>query len=134
MPQADVSFIPEFEKYDRRSTQDPRFWYRPTMGQQRLERLRFPWFERRLPPRPCAWPARTRASSASRSGSGRDVRRDSSRGGHDFHRFIDPEDLARMLRRHRARITHMSGIRWSPRLEFTRSTRVSYLGLARLAG
>ncbi len=62
------------------------------------------------------------------------VRRDSSRGGHDFHRFIDPEDLARMLRRHRARITHMSGIRWSPRLEFPRSTRVSYLGLARLAG
>jgi hypothetical protein len=25
MPQADVRFIPEFEKYDRRSTRDPRF-------------------------------------------------------------------------------------------------------------
>lgn len=42
MPQADVRFIPEFEKYDPRSTQDPRFWYRQTMGLQRLERLRFP--------------------------------------------------------------------------------------------
>lgn len=231
MPQADVRFIPEFEKYDRRSTQDPRFWYSPTMGLQRLERLRFPWFKRRLPSLeglsvldigcgggilsedlaragaivtgvdPSAATLRLARAHARQLGLSIDyrhgfaedlrerrrydavfavdvlehvedleatlraairalkpgghfgflthnatveafteiiwkweyVRRDSSRGGHDFHRFIDPEDLARMLRRHRARITHMSGIRWSPRLALARSTRVSYLGLARLA-
>jgi 2-polyprenyl-6-hydroxyphenyl methylase/3-demethylubiquinone-9 3-methyltransferase len=47
--QHDERFLPEYAKYDGRSRRDPGYWYRPTMGLQRLERVRFPWFRERLP-------------------------------------------------------------------------------------
>lgn len=50
MSPRDDRFLPEFARYDRRSKSDPGYWYRPTMGLQRLERVRFPWFVKRLPP------------------------------------------------------------------------------------
>ena len=46
MAQHDVRFLPEYKKYDLRTSADPGFWYRPTMGLQVLEKLRFPWFRR----------------------------------------------------------------------------------------
>ena len=229
MPQRDFRFIPEYRKYDIRTASDPRYWYRPTAGLQRLNRLRFPWFERRLPPlaglrcldigcgggilaeslaragarvvgvdpsRESLKAARERARGERldieyRHGFGERIRerarydivfavdvlehvedlgatldaavralergghfgflthnatleafeeiiwrweyveRTSPRGGHDFHRFIAPETLARMLRERGCRVEAMSGIRWRPALALTRSTRLSYLGIAR---
>jgi len=62
------------------------------------------------------------------------VERTSARGGHDFHRFIAPQALGRMLRDRGARVTAITGIRWSPEIALTRSLRLSYMGLARKAG
>ena len=50
MNKRDVRGMPEHEKYDQASTLDPEHWYRPEMGLQRLERLRFPYFERHFGP------------------------------------------------------------------------------------
>ena len=49
MPQRDQRFLPEHHKYDELSRHDPGHWYRPDAGLQRLERVRFPWFVKRLP-------------------------------------------------------------------------------------
>ncbi len=49
MRPSDDRFLAEYQKYDRRSLADPGYWHRPTMGLQKLERLRFPWFQKRLP-------------------------------------------------------------------------------------
>ncbi|MGH7725454.1 MAG: bifunctional 2-polyprenyl-6-hydroxyphenol methylase/3-demethylubiquinol 3-O-methyltransferase UbiG [Candidatus Eiseniibacteriota bacterium] len=43
-PKRDVRHLAEPAKYDEASTLDPEFWYRPDMGLQQLERLRFPYF------------------------------------------------------------------------------------------
>lgn len=48
--QADDRFRSEPAKYDRITRSDPAYWHRPSMGLQKLERLRFPWFVKRLPP------------------------------------------------------------------------------------
>lgn len=48
--QKDYRGLPEFEKYDRSSAENPGFWYEPECGLQRLERLRFPYFKERLGP------------------------------------------------------------------------------------
>src|SRR5438132_637518 len=37
-------------KYDQSSSENPDFWYEPEMGLQRLERIRFPYFESGLGP------------------------------------------------------------------------------------
>jgi 2-polyprenyl-6-hydroxyphenyl methylase/3-demethylubiquinone-9 3-methyltransferase len=229
MPQSDQRFLQEFEKYDLRTKSDPRYWHRPGMGLQVLNRIRFPWFARRLPPlagarcldigcgggilaeslaaagatvvgidpsRESLKAARAHAQSVGldieyRLGFAEDLRerarydvvfavdvlehvtdlratldaavralkpggwfgflthnatleafeeivwrweyveRNAARGAHDFHRFITPEDLARLLRARGCRVTDVAGIRWRPSIALTRSTRVSYLGLAR---
>src|SRR5262249_13174773 len=46
----DFRGLPDHEKYDRSSAENPEFWYDPEMGLQRLERLRFPYFAERLGP------------------------------------------------------------------------------------
>ncbi len=56
-----------------------------------------------------------------------------SRGHHDFHRFIRPDDLARHLRTRGARVEAQTGIRWSPKLALAKSLAVTYMGLARLS-
>ncbi len=232
MPAPDLRFLPEYQKYDLRSRQDPGYWYRPDMGLQRLERLRFPWFARRLPSlaglrvldigcgggilsedlaragarvtaldpsRETLKLARAHARREGlvidyRHGFAEDLRERAaydvvfavdvlehvddlprtldralralapggwfgylthnatleafreiiwkweyqtpsrSRGHHDFHRFIRPLDLERMLRERGARSVARSGIRWSPSLALSRSMAVTYMGLARLAG
>ena len=232
MPQRDYRFLPEYQKYDRRSRSDPKYWHRPGMGLQRLERVRFPWFARRLPPlaglrvldvgcgggilaedlaragarvtgvdpsRETLRLARAHARRLGlpiryRRGFAEDLReraaydvvfavdvlehvndlpaavaaalralrpggwfgflthnatpaafmeiiwrweyaaRGSSRGHHDFHRFIAPAELARLLRAHHVRVTAWSGIRWQPRPATTRSLAVTYMGVGRKRG
>jgi 2-polyprenyl-6-hydroxyphenyl methylase/3-demethylubiquinone-9 3-methyltransferase len=46
----DYRGLRECEKYDATSSQTPECWYDPQMGLQRLERLRFPYFEAQLGP------------------------------------------------------------------------------------
>ena len=232
MAQSDQRFMSEFEKYDLRTRRDPRYWHRPSMGLQILNRLRFPWFARRLPPlegarcldlgcgggilseslaragahvvgidpsRESLKAARAHASREGleieyRHGFAEDLRererydvvfavdvlehvndlgatldaaaralkpggafgflthnatleafeeivwrweyvqRTSARGAHDFHRFITPKDLTRLLRARGCRVTDVAGIRWRPAIALTRSTRISYLGVARKSG
>ena len=59
------------------------------------------------------------------------VSRSAPRGRHDFQKFITPETLRVALRTRGLTVRHLSGIRWTPSLALSRSTRVSYLGLAR---
>ena len=229
MRQLDQRFMPEYKKYDARTRRDPAYWHRPTMGLQVLERLRFPWFKRQLPPLaglrvldigcgggilaedlaragarvvgidPSGETLKVARAHAKRLGLDIEYRagfaeklaernrydlvfavdvlehvddleasldaairalkpgghfgflthnatleaftqiiwqweyvdRSSSRGAHEFHRFITPETLARLLRARGARVTRTTGIAWSPEIRLTRSTRVSYLGVAR---
>ncbi len=49
-PKRDVRQLAEPAKYDEASTLDPEFWYRPDMGLQQLERLRFPYFVQKFGP------------------------------------------------------------------------------------
>lgn len=49
-PKHDYRGLADPEKYDRSTAENPDFWYDPEMGLQRLERLRFPYFEKRLGP------------------------------------------------------------------------------------
>lgn len=227
----DLRFLPEYQKYDLRSRTDPGYWYRPDMGLQRLERVRFPWFTRRLPALAglqvldigCgggilsedlaragahvtaidpsretlklarAHARREKLAIAYRHGFAEDLRERArydivfavdvlehvedlertldvalralkpggwfgylthnatpqafheiiwkweyqtptrSRGHHDFHRFIRPEDLGRALRARGARVVAQSGIRWSPTIALSRSLAVTFIGLARLS-
>lgn len=46
----DVRGLAEPAKYDEVSTLDPECWYRPDMGLQQLERLRFPYFTGKFGP------------------------------------------------------------------------------------
>jgi 2-polyprenyl-6-hydroxyphenyl methylase/3-demethylubiquinone-9 3-methyltransferase len=46
----DYRGLPEHEKYDRSSGENPEFWYDPACGLQLLEALRFPYFEKALGP------------------------------------------------------------------------------------
>ncbi|HKA24695.1 MAG TPA: bifunctional 2-polyprenyl-6-hydroxyphenol methylase/3-demethylubiquinol 3-O-methyltransferase UbiG [Candidatus Eisenbacteria bacterium] len=46
----DYRGLPDHEKYDRSSAENPEFWYDPAMGLQKLERLRFPYFQEHLGP------------------------------------------------------------------------------------
>jgi 2-polyprenyl-6-hydroxyphenyl methylase/3-demethylubiquinone-9 3-methyltransferase len=229
MRQQDLRNLPEYAKYDLQSRRDRASWYRPDYGLQRLERLRFPWFVKRMPQLAglevldigCGGgilaenlaragahvtgldPSREtiRVARAHARRLGLDIRyrvgfaervrdrarydaafavdvlehvddleatldaamralkpggwfgflthnatpeafaeiiwrweyaeRSAPRGRHDFHRFITPEDLKTLLRRRGARIVALSGIRWRPHLTLSRSTRVTYLGLAR---
>lgn len=231
MKPPDLRFLPEYQKYDLRSRTDPGYWYRSDMGLQRLERVRFPWFAKRLPPlagarvldigcgggilsedlaragaivtaldpsRETLRLARAHAKREKlaidyRHGFAEDLRERShydivfavdvlehvedldrtldvalralkrggwfgylthnatlaafreiiwkweyqdptrSRGHHDFHRFIRPDDLARALRARGARIQAQTGIRWSPTIALSRSMAVTYMGLARLS-
>jgi 2-polyprenyl-6-hydroxyphenyl methylase/3-demethylubiquinone-9 3-methyltransferase len=229
MRQQEYRFMLDYARYDQDSRRDPAYWYSPRNGLQKLERLRFPWFRRRIgslagleildvgcgggilaedlaragarvtgvdPSRETLRVARAHAESV-----GLDIRyragfaerlaersrydavfavdvlehvddldaaldaalralkpggwfgflthnatpeafseiiwrweyadRSSPRGGHDFHRFITPDDLSRMLDERGTPVTALSGIRWRPHLSLSRSTRVSYLGLAR---
>jgi len=228
MPQPDYRFIPEYAKYDEQSRRDPASWYRHDYGLQRLERLRFPWFAKRLPPlaglaaldigcgggilaeslaragvrvigidpsratiavarkhaQRLRLPIRYRVGFAERmreraafdlvfavdvlehvndldatlDAAARALKpggwfgflthnatleaftqiiwqweyvsRSAPRGRHDFHRFLTPDALRGALRARGLTVRHQSGIRWSPRIALTRSTRVSYLGLA----
>ncbi len=229
MPQRDQRHLPEHAKYDELSRDDPGHWYRPDSGLQRLERIRFPWFRRRLPPLeglrvldvgcgggilaedlaragarvvaldPSAETIRVARAHARELALAIDYRvgfaetfrararfdvvfavdvlehvndldatldaclgalapggsfgylthnatleaferivwrweyveRRTARGRHDFHRFIRPDELAAKLRRRGARVVAQSGIAWRPAPVLTRSTRVTYLGLAR---
>lgn len=229
MPQSDQRFLAEYQKYDLRTRTDPNYWHRPGMGLQILNRLRFPWFAKRLPPLAGARcldigcgggilaeslaragaevvgidPSRESLKAARahakherlrieyRHGFAEDLRerahydvvfavdvlehvndlgaaldtairalkpgghfgflthnatleafeeivwrweyveRTAARGAHDFHRFITPPDLTRMLRARGCRVTDIAGIRWRPAITLTRSAAVSYLGLAR---
>jgi 2-polyprenyl-6-hydroxyphenyl methylase/3-demethylubiquinone-9 3-methyltransferase len=229
MPRQDLRFVPEYAKYDLLSRGDAGIWYRPDFGLQRLERLRFPWFARRLPPLAglevldigCGGgilaenlaragarvtgidPSREtiRVARAHAQAVGLDIRyrvgfaeklrekhrydavfavdvlehvndldgtldaalaalkpggwfgflthnaspeafmeiiwrweyleTEAPRGRHDFHKFITPDDLGRKLKARGARVTALGGIQWRPKLALTRSTRVTYLGLAR---
>ena len=231
MAQRDYRSLPEYAKYDEQSERDPESWYRHDYGLQQLERLRFPWFTRRLPALagarvldvgcgggilaedlaragakvvgldPSAASIRVARRHAKRLGLGIEYRvgfaedlrergrydvvfavdvlehvndlertldraiatlrpggwfaflthnatleafeeiiwrweyleKDTPRGRHDFHRFIRPEELRASLRRRHARVTALSGIRWRPSLALSRSTRVTYLGVARKA-
>ena len=228
----DLRFLTEAQKYDLQSRRDPRSWYRKDYGLQKLERLRFPWFARRLPPLEglrvldigCGGgilaedlaragarvvgidPSRStiRVARAHAQALGLDidyrvafaeklrerhrfdvvfavdvlehvddleatldaamralrpggwfgflthnstleafteviwrweyVARTTPRGRHDFHRFITPEDLKRLLRERGARVTALGGIAWRPEPRLVRSTRITYLGLARKKG
>lgn len=225
----DLRFMPEYQKYNLRSRTDPGYWYRPSMGLQRLERVRFPWFRKQLPAleglhvldigcgggilsedlaragaqvtaldpsRETLALARAHAKREKleieyRHGFAEDLREKArydvvfavdvlehvddlprtldrairalkpggwfgylthnatleafreiiwkweystpavSRGHHDFHRFIRPDDLARDLRARGARVTAQTGIRWSPDIALTRSVAVTYMGVAR---
>ena len=225
----DLRFMPEYQKYDLRSRTDPGYWYRPRMGLQRLERVRFPWFRRQLPPleglrvldigcgggilsedlaragarvtaldpsRETLALARAHAKRGKleieyRHGFAEDLREKAkydvvfavdvlehvddlprtldhairalkpggwfgylthnatleafreiiwkweyattgvSRGHHDFHRFIRPDDLARELRARGVRVAAQTGIRWSPDIALSRSLAVTYMGVAR---
>ena len=52
------------------------------------------------------------------------------RGTHDWRRFLTPAELARVLRAHRLRPTHVSGVRYDgsrDRFELTRDPSVNYL-------
>ena len=52
------------------------------------------------------------------------------RGTHDWRRFLTPAELARVLRAHRLRPTHVSGVRYDgsrDRFELTRDLSVNYL-------
>jgi 2-polyprenyl-6-hydroxyphenyl methylase/3-demethylubiquinone-9 3-methyltransferase len=229
MPQPDYRFIPEYAKYDLQSRRDPQSWYRHDYGLQRLERLRFPWFARRLPPLagldvldigcgggilaeslaragahvvgidPSRATIRVARAHAKRLGLPITYRvgfaerlkarrafdlvfavdvlehvenldrtldaaaaalrpggwfgflthnatleafreiiwkweyasRSAPRGRHDFQKFITPEALRAALRARGLTVRHLSGIRWTPSIALSRSTRVSYLGLAR---
>jgi 2-polyprenyl-6-hydroxyphenyl methylase/3-demethylubiquinone-9 3-methyltransferase len=229
MSQPDYRFIPEYAKYDLQSRNDPASWYRRHYGLQRLERLRFPWFARRLPPLeglrvldigcgggilaeslanagarvtgidPSRATIAVARAHAKRLGLAIDYRvgfaerlrerrafdlvfavdvlehvndldrtldaaaralkpggwfgflthnatleafteiiwkweylsTSAPRGRHDFQKFITPEALGAALKERGLTVRHLSGIRWTPKLALTRSTRVSYLGLAR---
>lgn len=229
MPAKDFRFLPEYQKYDRKSREDPGYWYRPSMGLQKLERVRFPWFRKRLPELDglevldigCGGgilaedlsragarvtgldpsratlqvaraharreklairyrygfaealrerahydivfavdvlehvndlPATLDAAVAALKPGGRFAflthnatpdsfmeiiwnweyaHARSSRGHHDFHRFITPDQLISALRKRRVRVESLSGIRWSPRVALTDSLAVSYMGVAR---
>jgi 2-polyprenyl-6-hydroxyphenyl methylase / 3-demethylubiquinone-9 3-methyltransferase len=231
MAQRDVRFIADYKKYDLRSAADPGYWYRPELGLQKLEKIRFPWFKRRLPPLPglrvldvgCGPgilaenlarggaevvgvdPSRVtlELARAHAGAQGLDItyrhgfaerlrerapydvvfaldvlehvddldraldaslaalkpggafcflthnstleafaeviwrweyqEKVASRGAHEFHRFIAPETLTAKLRERGARVTDLAGIRWRPTVAITRSTRVTYLGVARKA-
>jgi 2-polyprenyl-6-hydroxyphenyl methylase/3-demethylubiquinone-9 3-methyltransferase len=231
MQTRDDRFIAEYQKYDRRSLADPGYWHRPTMGLQKLERVRFPWFKKRLPALKgvrvldlgCGGgilaedlaragahvtgldPSRAtlRVARAHAKAAGLAIRyrhgfaeqlteraaydvvfavdmlehvndleatldaairalvpggwfgflthnatpeafmqiiwnweyagRSSTRGSHDFHRFITPDDLIRGMRKRRVQLDTLTGIRWSPRIGLTDSLAVSYMGLARKA-
>ena len=231
MQSRDDRFIAEYQKYDRRSLADPGYWHRPTMGLQQLERVRFPWFKKRLPALEgvrvldlgCGGgilaedlaragahvtgldPSRAtlRVARAHAKAAGLAIRyrhgfaeqlteraaydvvfavdmlehvndleatldaairalvpggwfgflthnatpeafmqiiwiweyaaHSSTRGSHDFHRFITPDDLIRGMRKRRVHLDTLTGIRWSPRIGLTDSLAVSYMGLARKA-
>ena len=49
MAQDDLRFLTETQKYDLMSRRDPRSWYRKDYGLQKLERIRYPWYKKRLP-------------------------------------------------------------------------------------
>ena len=229
MPAPDLRFLPEYQKYDLRSRRDPGYWYRPDMGLQQLERVRFPWFRKRLPELgglrvldigcgggilsedlaragaevsaldPSRETLKLAKAHARKLGLRIDYRHgfaedldaraaydivfavdvlehvedlprtldravralrpggwfgflthnatleafreiiwkweyqtpSRSRGHHDFHRFIRPDDLARMLRTRGVRVVAQTGIRWSPTLALSRSLAVTYMGLGR---
>src|SRR5262249_15214626 len=46
----DYRGAPAHQEYDRSSAENPEFWYDPAMGLQKLERLRFPYFQEHLGP------------------------------------------------------------------------------------
>jgi len=229
MAQQDLRFLDEAAKYDLQSRNDPGSWYRRDYGLQKLERLRFPWFLKRLPNLegarvldigcgggilaedlahagarvtaidPSRDTIRVARAHAKTLGLAIDYRvafaerlrerraydvvfavdvlehvsdldatldaamralkpggvfgflthnatleafeeiiwrweyvdRRTPRGRHDFHRFITPEDLKKRLRARGARVTALAGIGWQPAPHLVRSTRVTYLGLAR---
>jgi 2-polyprenyl-6-hydroxyphenyl methylase / 3-demethylubiquinone-9 3-methyltransferase len=223
----DFRGLPDHEKYDRSSGENPEFWYDPAMGLQQLERLRFPYFEKHLgllagkrvldvgcgggilsedlaragatvtavdPSQVTLDVARKHAASLAlsidyRSGFAEDMgfdgefdlvfavdvlehvndlRRtldavsralrpgggfgflthnqtleafteiiwkweyqgDSNKGGHDFHKFITPEDLTSMLADRGMRVAHIQGIAWTEPPSLTDDPKVSYMGYA----
>jgi 2-polyprenyl-6-hydroxyphenyl methylase/3-demethylubiquinone-9 3-methyltransferase len=56
---------------------------------------------------------------------------DSNKGGHDFHKFITPEDLTRKLAERGLRVAHIQGIAWTELPSLVDEPTVSYMGYAR---
>lgn len=46
--QLDMRGLKDYQKFDRLTELRPEFWWNPEMGLQKLERLRFPYFQRSL--------------------------------------------------------------------------------------
>jgi 2-polyprenyl-6-hydroxyphenyl methylase / 3-demethylubiquinone-9 3-methyltransferase len=223
----DYRGLPDHEKYDRSSAENPEFWYDPAMGLQRLERLRFPYFQEHLGPftgkrvldvgcgggilaedlaragarvvgvdasQVTIEAARRHAAQAGldieyRHGFGEDLaftsefdvafavdslehvndlgktldgiaralkpgggfgflthnqtleafteiiwkweyQGDSAKGGHDFHKFITPADLTRLLAERGLTVRHVQGIAWADAPTLAPEPTVSYMGFA----
>ncbi len=55
---------------------------------------------------------------------------DHNKGGHDFHKFITPEDLTRWLEERGLLVRHVQGIAWSEPPSLVPEPTVSYMGVA----